>query len=94
MRQDVGKELIPALQKTLSDYLNFAKEKAPQEAKEFSAYQGACKAALLHLALLIKLTQNQSSAPSPEPDLFSLIQQAKKDLNTDDDFSGVPMDLG
>ena len=48
MTLDVGKELIPSLQKALMDYTAFSSEKAPIDTKEFNAYQGACKSALLH----------------------------------------------
>ena len=93
MSTDVGKELIPALQKALSDYLEFSANDAPSEAKEFNAYQGACKSALLHIALLVKLTQNQPQEESIIPDLSALLEQAKKELN-ENDFSGISLDLG
>ena len=94
MSLDVGKELVPALQKALNDYLEFSTNNAPDEAKEFNAYQGACKSALLHIALLVKLTQNQPQATeSVIPDLSALLEQAKKELN-ENDFSGISLDLG
>lgn len=93
MKMNVGKELVPALQKVLADYLAFAKTLPPTDTKEFGAYHSACKAALLHIALLLKLIQKETSDTPSEPDLFDLIQQAKKDLN-DDDFSGIHLDLG
>ena len=93
MKQDVGKELTPALQKALSDYLTFSGNEAPKEAKEFNAYQGACKTALLHVALLVKLTQKENQTDPIIPDLSALLEQAKKEL-TNDDFSGISVDLG
>ena len=93
MTLDVGKELIPSLQKALMDYTAFSSEKAPIDTKEFNAYQGACKSALLHIALLVKLTQKETSAESVIPDLSALLNQAKKELSTDD-FSGISLDLG
>ena len=59
MSFDVGKDLSPALQKAIDDYLNFSEARAPTDIKEFNAYHTACKSALLHIALLVKLTQNQ-----------------------------------
>ena len=94
MSLDIGKELAPALQKALSDYLIFAKESAPTDIKEFNAYHNACKAALLHIALLTKLTQKETSAEAFIPDLSALLEQAKKDLKDDNDFSGICLDLG
>ena len=93
MSLDVGKELAPALQKALADYLAFSEGEAPQDIKEFNAYQGACKSALLHLALLVKLTQNQTPEENIIPDLSALLEQAKKEL-APHDFSGISVDLG
>ena len=93
MNLDVGTELIPALQKALADYLAFSENQAPMDTKEFNAYHSACKAALLHIALLEKLTQKDTPASPIIPDLSALLEQAKKELNTDD-FSGISMDLG
>ena len=93
MSLDVGKELVPALQKALSDYLAFSENDAPTETKEFSAYHTACKAALLHIALLVKLTQKDAPEESVIPDLSALLEQAKKELN-ENDFSGICLDLG
>ena len=93
MSVDIGKELTPALQKALADYQAFSETQAPAEIKEFNAYHTACKAALLHVALLIKLTQKETSAEPIIPDLSALLNQAKKELNTDD-FSGISVDLG
>ena len=93
MNQDVGKELAPALQKALNDYLAFAENSAPQDIKEFNAYHTACKSALLHIALLVKLTQNQAPVDMVIPDLSALLEQAKKEL-VPHDFSGISVDLG
>ena len=93
MNQDVGKELASALQKALTDYLTFSQNEAPLDTKEFNAYHTACKAALLHVALLIKMTQKETSTEPIIPDLSALLEQAKKELNTDD-FSGISVDLG
>ena len=93
MNLDVGTELAPALQKALKDYLNFSEGNAPEETKEFNAYHTACKAALLHIALLVKLTQKETPSEAIIPDLSALLEQAKKELNTHD-FSGISLDLG
>ena len=93
MTFDVGKELAPALQKALADYLAFSDADAPQDIKEFNAYHTACKSALLHIALLVKLTQNGVPEESIIPDLSRLLEQAKKEL-APHDFSGISVDLG
>lgn len=93
MNQDVGQKLVPALQKAVTDYLTFSEGNSPTDIKEFNAYHTACKSALLHIALLIKLTQNQTSVDPIIPDLSALLEQAKKEL-TPNDFSGISVDLG
>ncbi|MGN0919308.1 MAG: hypothetical protein ACI4OR_00905 [Alphaproteobacteria bacterium] len=93
MNAEIGTELLPALQKALSDYLDFSKGMAPADTKEFNAYHTACKAALLHLALLVKLTQKETGTPPFIPDLSVLLEQAKKELKIND-FSGISVDLG
>ena len=93
MSLDVGKELAPALQKALNDYLAFSEGTAPTETKEFNAYHTACKSALLHIALLVKFTQNGAPEESIIPDLSALLEQAKKEL-APHDFSGISVDLG
>ena len=94
MMPNVGKELVPALQKALADYIHFSETSAPTDVKEFNAFHNACKAALLHIALLVKLTQKETNQIPDEPNLFSLLNQAKKDLQNDDDISGICLDLG
>ena len=93
MTLEVGRELIPALEKALKDYLNFSGGSAPADTKEFNAYHTACKAALLHVALLLKLTQKESPPEAIIPDISGLLEQAKKELS-EDDFSGISVDLG
>lgn len=92
MNPDVGKELTPALRKALADYATFSLNKAPTDTKEFNAYHTACKAALLHIALLVKLTQKDAPAETIIPDLSGLLEQAKKELSSHD-FSGISLDL-
>jgi len=93
MTLEVGRELTPALEKALKDYLAFSGRPAPDDTKEFNAYHTACKAALLHVALLVKLTQKETQAESVIPDISTLLEGAKKELN-EDDFSGISVDLG
>ena len=66
---------------------------APADVKEFNAYHTACKAALLHIALLVKLTQKEAPEDPFIPDLSALLEQAKKEL-APNDFSGISVDLG
>jgi len=77
------------LTKAVQDYHHFATQSTPLDAKEFSAYHSACKAALSHILILKKLIET-SSDNAPEQDLFSLLDNARKatyDSNdTDDSF--------
>lgn len=48
--------LVP---KVLADYRTFVCNPAPSESKAFAAFHSACRAALSHLELLVKLTGDQ-----------------------------------
>jgi hypothetical protein len=64
-------------------------------AKDFNAYHSACKSALLHIALLIKILDiAPKKQPTNQTDLLDLIHQAKEDLKDENDISGIRMDLG
>ena len=93
MNHELEYRLSPALQKALTDYLAFSNISAPTDIKDFNAYHTACKAALLHVALLVKLTQKENPPEPIIPDISGLLEQAKKELD-DDDFSGISVDLG
>lgn len=80
------KKLQPFLEKAIQSYQAFAKENCPMDAKEFNAYHSACKAALLHIALLGKILDKSETTPNQEPDLLDLIHQAKEDLKDENDF--------
>ena len=43
------------LNRALASYRRFQTSEAPLDAKGFTAYHNACKAALLHIAVLLKL---------------------------------------
>ena len=77
------------LTKATQDYYHFAMQSTPLDAKEFSAFHSACKAALGHILILKKLIES-SLNKTTEPDLFSLLENARKatyDPNdTDDSF--------
>lgn len=82
------KKLQPFLEKAIESYQIFANADCPMQAKDFNAYHTACKAALLHIALLGKiLNLSEDSCPNKEPDLLSLLNQAKEDLKDENDLS-------
>ncbi len=80
------KKLTPFLEKAVRSYQNFASDNCPMDAKEFGAYHSACKAALLHIALLVKILDNSEAVSDHKPDLLDLIHQAKEDLKDENDI--------
>ena len=80
------KKLQPFLEKAVQSYQVFASETCPMDAKEFNNYHSACKAALLHIALLDKILDKSQTDANPEPNLLDLIHQAKEDLKDENDL--------
>ena len=64
------KEWAVFLEKAVQSYQTFASSPPPMDAKEFNAYHGACKSALMHIALLEKLIElNPEKPPDSDRDL-------------------------
>lgn len=81
------KEWAVFLEKAVQSYQTFASSPPPMDAKEFNAYHGACKSALMHIALLEKLIELNPEKP---PDSFPLdewIQAARQELKNENDLS-------
>ena len=69
LRAEVAAALPPLIRETLAVYERFAAKDPPEDAKEFTAFQGACKAALAHLEALLKLERSltpESETPDGE----------------------------
>ena len=71
----------------LKAYDDFTKQAAPMEAKSFGAYHVACKGALTHIGLLIKMLQltspSTSSTSCDLPDEASMwLTKAEQALGT------------
>lgn len=85
---------LPALIDTaVESYRRFALAEPPGDAKGYAAQQTACKAALAHLDLLLRLARAllpKSAAAERAPDLESLIAEARAAAGLDDD----PIDSG
>ena len=74
---DLSESLKSALFQAVRSYEVFKQAEIPQDAKGFTAYHNACKSALTHIALLMKLIQGSSvEAPSSEPDWLSAARLA------------------
>ena len=72
------------LTKAIKDYHEFSTHTTPMEAKDFALYHNACKAALGHIALIQKLMP-QKEEKAEEPNLFDLLEQARKATNDPDE---------
>ncbi len=79
------KNLQPFLDKAVQSYQDFAGENCPMNAKEFTSFHSACKAALLHIALLTKIL-GFDDKEKDQPDLLDLIHQAKEELKNENDL--------
>lgn len=73
-------EQLPGLVDTaVESYRNFAEAEPPGDAKSYAARQAACKAALAHLDLLLRLARMllPKAAAEAAPDLETLIVEAR-----------------
>ena len=69
--------LKSGLIKAIKSYQNLQRENIPSDTKEFTAYHNASKAALMHIALLIKLIQGNSPSESEsETDWITAAREA------------------
>lgn len=76
MRAKIACHLPKAFDAAICSYQSFYDTALYDDAKSFSAHHSACKAAIAHLQLLIKLA-DWVEADTPEDDL-ELFQSAKK----------------
>jgi hypothetical protein len=56
-RAQVASFLPAAIEKALASYHAFSDQDIPDDAKGFSAHHGACKVAIAHVELLLKLAR-------------------------------------
>ncbi len=86
---DLSEHLSRDLQRALDSYQTFEQGDIPTDSKGFTAWHNACKSALLHIALLIKLIQT-TPRPSDEKevntpaDWLTKAHDALKNLPTED----------
>ena len=75
--------LKSGLANAIESYYRLQQESVPLDTKEFTAYHNASKAALMHIALLIKLIQgNTPSESGTETDWITAAREALH-LNTE-----------
>ena len=85
----VRRRLPVQMKHVWTDYLAFCQETPPQEAKAFSAHQQACKNALAHLLVLMKLAALMGPTSAPVAEETDWIRAAQTALaqteETEDD---------
>lgn len=57
LRQEITRVLPAAIKKALGSYENFVADNSYADPREFSVHHTACKAAITHLELLLKLAK-------------------------------------
>lgn len=94
LRQDLRHGLPALLRRAIDTYRRFSAGPAPEDAKSFVAYQSGCRAAILHIQLLLKLAAcaegegaaMQVGAAEADAELETLIETAKAALDGHDDW--------
>lgn len=90
-REQIAGFLPDAIAKALTSYHTFAtRDVSAEKPKEFSEHHSACKVAVAHIELLLKLARWAELPQGAEPDkqamLTALMQEAEKELS---DFRAV-----
>ncbi len=80
---DLSESLAPDLDQAIRSYHAFKQEKMPEDPKGFTAYHNACKSALMHIALLLKLIQGAPSPSSVADNSPNWIIQARQALQNE-----------
>ena len=86
--KDFFLENIPEkLLNALNDYDTFTCQQTPSDVKSFGAYHTACKSALSHILLLMKLLQaiDCEQDLNPEQDWLLKAEQAVQQMEEDDE---------
>lgn len=94
LRRDLRHGLPALLRRAIDTYRRFSAGPAPEDTKSFVAYQAGCRAAILHIQLLLKLAacaESEGAAPQvgaaeADAELETLIETAKAALEEHDDW--------
>ncbi len=80
-RMQIAAFLPAAIEKGLESYHRFSARAAPDDAKEFAAHHNACKVAIAHVELLLKLARWADIDESePADDLTRMLTQAEEEV--------------
>lgn len=86
-RKQIAEFLPEAITRTLNSYYTFAKKKPSEDPKEFSSHHTACKVAIAHIELLIKLAKWAELPDETDENknrqimLAAMMQQAQAELD-------------
>ena len=85
-RAQIASFLPDAIAKALTSYHTFMDKTISNEAKEFTAHHGACKAAIAHIELLLKLARwaelpdVKTGTSNEQIMLVAMMQEAEDEL--------------
>lgn len=65
-KTDLSEQLSSGLKEAIQSYQQFQKTEIPTDSKGFTGYHNACKAALMHIALLLKLIPDSGEGETLE----------------------------
>lgn len=80
------------LRRAVASYRAFEQTNAPLEPKEFAAHHNACKAALMHIALLLKLLGSDTEQTTDSAPDWVAMARADLAQQTDKDNEDVFFD--
>lgn len=85
---DLSESFKSGLRRAVQSYEDFKEQEIPFDAKGFAAYHNACKSALLHIALLLKMSQvsQTSNASSAENWVEAARVALDDDMEENDDL--------
>lgn len=94
LKRSLKRSLPGRISQAVAVYDGFAGQPPAETAKEFTAHHGACKAALSHIDLLVKLLRwaadelkEEESADLSEADLLARARAALSDDSDEEDAS-------
>ena len=87
-KTDLSEQLSRGLKEAIQSYQQFQKTEIPSDAKGFTGYHNACKAALMHIALLLKLIPDSGEGETMEKNDW--LTQARLALKTEDEDELFP----
>jgi len=86
-RKQISRFLPDAIAQALTSYHRFSEQPVPEAAKEFSAHHSACKVAVAHIELLLKLARWADLPDAQAEDhnnqivLSAMLQEAEEELS-------------